>query len=143
MSEKKVITKPIDYAVLNQLSKDFKTRFVPHAELSAEQAFWSRYSVQSKEPNLSVTTTIVEVPKELPKVSMEEELEFLADPGIAETSKVYNQDNVYNNVLYQDVQETSTSEQSNILNQSETKIPSDSNIISYSQYMNDSQYTTV
>nr|GEV00298.1 retrovirus-related Pol polyprotein from transposon TNT 1-94 [Tanacetum cinerariifolium] len=40
------------------------------AELSAEQAFWSWYSVQPKEPNLSVSTAIVEVPKELPKVSM-------------------------------------------------------------------------
>nr|GEW02628.1 retrovirus-related Pol polyprotein from transposon TNT 1-94 [Tanacetum cinerariifolium] len=70
MSEKKVITKPTDYAALNQLSKDFKTCFVPQAELSAEQAFWSRYSVQPEEPNLSLTTTIVEVPKELPKVSM-------------------------------------------------------------------------
>nr|GEU82710.1 hypothetical protein [Tanacetum cinerariifolium] len=39
-------------------------------ELSAEQAFWSRYSVQSEEPTLSSSTTIVEVPKELPKVSM-------------------------------------------------------------------------
>nr|GEV58028.1 hypothetical protein [Tanacetum cinerariifolium] len=39
-------------------------------ELSAEQAFWSQYSVQTDEPNLSTTTTIVEVPKELPKVSM-------------------------------------------------------------------------
>nr|GEU55155.1 integrase, catalytic region, zinc finger, CCHC-type, peptidase aspartic, catalytic [Tanacetum cinerariifolium] len=29
MSEKKVITKPVDYAALNQLSKDFETRFVP------------------------------------------------------------------------------------------------------------------
>nr|GEV35970.1 hypothetical protein [Tanacetum cinerariifolium] len=120
----------------------------------------------------------------------EEELEFLADPGIVETSstqyavtnnaayqdddmdaydsdcdelnsakialmanlshygsdnlaEVHNQDNVYNNVLYQDVQETSTSEQSNILNQSETEITSDSNIILYSQYVNESQYTTV
>nr|GFD10368.1 hypothetical protein [Tanacetum cinerariifolium] len=45
-------------------------RFVPQAELSAEQAFWSRYSVQPKEPNISISTTIVEVPKELPKVSM-------------------------------------------------------------------------
>nr|GEX44973.1 hypothetical protein [Tanacetum cinerariifolium] len=41
MSEKKVNTKPVDYVALNQLSKDFKTRFVPQAELSAEQAFWS------------------------------------------------------------------------------------------------------
>nr|GEX98827.1 hypothetical protein [Tanacetum cinerariifolium] len=36
-------------------------------ELSAEQAFWSRYSVQPEEPILSSSTTIVEVPKELPK----------------------------------------------------------------------------
>nr|GEW15096.1 retrovirus-related Pol polyprotein from transposon TNT 1-94 [Tanacetum cinerariifolium] len=70
MSEKKVITKPVDYAALNQLSKDFKTRFVPQTELSAEQAFWSRYSVQYEEPTLSSSTTIVVVPKELPKVSM-------------------------------------------------------------------------
>nr|GEY71711.1 hypothetical protein [Tanacetum cinerariifolium] len=70
MAEKKVITKPIDYAVLNQLSKDFETHFVPQTELSAEQVFWSRYSVQPEEPNLSASTTIVEVPKELPKVSL-------------------------------------------------------------------------
>nr|GEX49043.1 hypothetical protein [Tanacetum cinerariifolium] len=36
-------------------------------ELSAEQAFWSQ---NSKESNLSTRTTIVEIPKELPKVSM-------------------------------------------------------------------------
>nr|GEU55721.1 retrovirus-related Pol polyprotein from transposon TNT 1-94 [Tanacetum cinerariifolium] len=70
MSEKKVITKPVDYADLNQLSKDFETRFVSQTELLAEQAFWSRYLVQPEEPNLSLSTTIVEVPKELPKVSM-------------------------------------------------------------------------
>nr|GFB38221.1 putative reverse transcriptase domain-containing protein [Tanacetum cinerariifolium] len=35
----------------------------------AEQAFWSQYSVQTDEPTHS-GTTIVEVPKELPKVSM-------------------------------------------------------------------------
>nr|GFA32060.1 hypothetical protein [Tanacetum cinerariifolium] len=39
-------------------------------KLSAEQAFWSWYSLQSEEPNLSTSTTIVEVPNELPKVSM-------------------------------------------------------------------------
>nr|GFA47947.1 hypothetical protein [Tanacetum cinerariifolium] len=67
--EKKVITKPINYAILNQLSTDFETRFVTQTESSAEQAFWSQYSVQTDKPNLS-STTIVEVPKELPKVSM-------------------------------------------------------------------------
>nr|GEZ61716.1 hypothetical protein [Tanacetum cinerariifolium] len=70
MAEKKVITKPIDYAVLNQLSKDFKTCFVPQTDLSAEQAFWSCYPVQPEEPNLSTSTIIVEVPKELLKVSL-------------------------------------------------------------------------
>nr|GFC08465.1 hypothetical protein [Tanacetum cinerariifolium] len=43
MIEKKVITKPIDYAILNQLSTDFNTRFVPQTESYAEQAFWSQY----------------------------------------------------------------------------------------------------
>nr|GFB11552.1 hypothetical protein [Tanacetum cinerariifolium] len=120
----------------------------------------------------------------------EEELEFLADPGIAETQstqyvitnnaadqaddldaydsdcdeinsikialmvnlshygsdnlvEVHNQDNVTNNLIDQDMQAISTSKQSNILNQSETEITSDSNIIPYSQYMNESQYITV
>nr|GEY40244.1 hypothetical protein [Tanacetum cinerariifolium] len=41
------------------------------------------------------------------------------------------------------VQAPSTSEQSTILTQSDTEIKSDSNIISYSQYMNKSQYNTI
>nr|GEU80236.1 hypothetical protein [Tanacetum cinerariifolium] len=36
MLEKKVNTTPVDYVVLNQLSQDFETRFVPQTELSAE-----------------------------------------------------------------------------------------------------------
>nr|GEZ69033.1 hypothetical protein [Tanacetum cinerariifolium] len=317
MSEKKVNIKPVNYAALNQLSKDFETRFVPQTELSAEQSFWSQNSRNSKEPNISTSTTIVEVLKELPKVSMksddpidainhmmsfltvivtlrypptnnqlrnssnprqqatinngrvtiqpihgrqnsltngmsrqytfgpsgtnsgkqrviicynykgeghmskqctkpkrkrdeawfkdkvllvqaqangqvlhEEELEFLANPGIAETqstqyvvtnnaayhaddldaydsdcdeinsakialmanlshygsdnlAEVHNQDNVTNNVIDQDEHALLISKQSNIMNQSETEITSNSNIILYSQYTNESQYTTV
>ncbi|GKA16730.1 hypothetical protein Tco_0696567 [Tanacetum coccineum] len=45
--------------------RNFPTRFVPQTELSAEQAFWSRNSVNS-----SIRPTNVEVPKELPKFSM-------------------------------------------------------------------------
>ncbi|GJZ26247.1 hypothetical protein Tco_0570500 [Tanacetum coccineum] len=67
---KQIDTTPIDYAALNKLYKDFKTRFVPQTELSAEQAFWSHNSVSSSEPDLSDRPTNVEVPKELPKVSM-------------------------------------------------------------------------
>ncbi|GKG20867.1 hypothetical protein Tco_0380668 [Tanacetum coccineum] len=39
MLEKKVNTTPVNYAILNQLSQDFETRFVPQTGLSAEQAF--------------------------------------------------------------------------------------------------------
>ncbi|GJY02605.1 retrovirus-related pol polyprotein from transposon TNT 1-94 [Tanacetum coccineum] len=69
--EKKVITTPVDYAVLNQLSQDFEKLFVPQTELSAEQAFWSQNSMNSLDPNPSCRPTKVKVPKELPKVSME------------------------------------------------------------------------
>nr|GEX42131.1 retrovirus-related Pol polyprotein from transposon TNT 1-94 [Tanacetum cinerariifolium] len=65
VSEKKFNTKPIDYAALNQLSKDFATRFVPQSELSTEQVF-----CPSLDPIPSNRPTIVEVPSELPKVSM-------------------------------------------------------------------------
>nr|GEU28729.1 hypothetical protein [Tanacetum cinerariifolium] len=40
-------------------------------ELSAEQVFWSQNSGNFEEPNLSSRTTIVEVPKKLPKVNMD------------------------------------------------------------------------
>nr|GEU97833.1 integrase, catalytic region, zinc finger, CCHC-type, peptidase aspartic, catalytic [Tanacetum cinerariifolium] len=53
MTEKKVVTKPFNYDILNKLSTDFETRFVSQTESSAEQAFWSQYSVQTDEPNLS------------------------------------------------------------------------------------------
>nr|GEV40160.1 hypothetical protein [Tanacetum cinerariifolium] len=68
--EKKVNTTPIDYVVLNQLSQDFEKQFVPQTELSAKQAFWSQNSINSLDLNLSKRPTKVEVPKELPKVSM-------------------------------------------------------------------------
>ncbi|GJY21050.1 hypothetical protein Tco_0393616 [Tanacetum coccineum] len=48
----------------------FVKQFVPQTELSAKQDFWSQNSVISTKPTLSRRPTIVEVPKELPKVSM-------------------------------------------------------------------------
>nr|GEU90179.1 hypothetical protein [Tanacetum cinerariifolium] len=48
--------------------------------------------------------------------------------------KVHNHDNVNHNLINQVVQAMPLSEQSNIVNQSETEITSDSNIIPYSQY---------
>ncbi|GJS45518.1 integrase, catalytic region, zinc finger, CCHC-type containing protein, partial [Tanacetum coccineum] len=70
MLEKKVNITPVDYACLNQLSQDFVKQFVPQTELSTKQDFWSQNSMISNEPTLSRRPTIVEVPKELPKVSM-------------------------------------------------------------------------
>nr|GEY85830.1 hypothetical protein [Tanacetum cinerariifolium] len=57
-------------------------------ESSAEQAFWSQYSVQTDEPNL-FGTTIVEVPKELPKVSMNifKQMELAVEQHCAEKTK--------------------------------------------------------
>ncbi|GJY53816.1 hypothetical protein Tco_0445480 [Tanacetum coccineum] len=67
---KKVNTTPVDYAALNKLSQDFEKQFVPQTELSTEQAFWSQNSMNSSDPSPSCRPTKVEVPKELPKVSM-------------------------------------------------------------------------
>ncbi|GJZ25141.1 hypothetical protein Tco_0562600 [Tanacetum coccineum] len=89
-----------------------------------------------------------------------EKLAFLADPGTTKESntlanscysmanlshygsdalaEVHNPDNVDNNMINQAVQEMPSSEQSSIMNHSETKITSDSNIIPYSQYVTES-----
>nr|GEU40660.1 hypothetical protein [Tanacetum cinerariifolium] len=146
--------------------------------------------VTSRYPATNNQLKTLSNPRQQATIIMEEELEFLADPGITKTlsnqyvvtnnaayqvddldaydsdcdelnsakialmanlshyesdnlAEVHNQDNMTNNLINQDGQATSTFEQSNILNQSEIEITSDSNIISYSQYMNESQYTTV
>ncbi|GKC73994.1 hypothetical protein Tco_1119877 [Tanacetum coccineum] len=75
----------------------------------------------------------------------EEELAFLADTGIPEDAlgEVHNHDTVNNNVINQAVQAMSSSEQSNVVNRSKTKITSDSNIIPYSQYVIELQQAVV
>ncbi|GJQ90503.1 hypothetical protein Tco_0001642, partial [Tanacetum coccineum] len=57
--------------------------------------------------------------------------------------QVHNPDNVYNNMINQGVQVMPSSEQSNVMNHSETKITSDNNIIPYSQYVTESQQAAV
>nr|GEY33868.1 hypothetical protein [Tanacetum cinerariifolium] len=62
-------------------------------ELSAEQVFWSQNSGNFEEPNLSSRTTIVEVPKKLPKVNMDlfnSFEQFLIDE-LTEVQNVFNQ----------------------------------------------------
>ncbi|GKE01709.1 retrovirus-related pol polyprotein from transposon TNT 1-94 [Tanacetum coccineum] len=91
------------------------------------------------------------------QILQEEELAFLADPGITEVAlmvnlshygsdalaKVNNHDNMDNNLMNQAVQAMPSSEQSSVVNHSETKITSDSNIIPYSQYVKESQQAAV
>ncbi|GJX04509.1 hypothetical protein Tco_0190425 [Tanacetum coccineum] len=60
--EKKVNTKPINYAELNRLSEDFGKRFVPQRELSDEQAL---HPLTDQSASSLVKT---EAPRELPKV---------------------------------------------------------------------------
>ncbi|GKE82599.1 hypothetical protein Tco_1552599, partial [Tanacetum coccineum] len=66
---KKISHKPIDYEKLNRITEDFGKRFSAQQELSAGQAFWFHI------PNLTIKPpytppVIVDVPSELPKVSL-------------------------------------------------------------------------
>ncbi|GJX15570.1 retrovirus-related pol polyprotein from transposon TNT 1-94 [Tanacetum coccineum] len=63
----KVNTKPINYDILNN---DYYKRFVRQSDLYSEHAYWKATSVPPLDPSHSSTTVIVEVPKELPSVSM-------------------------------------------------------------------------
>ncbi|GJS57600.1 hypothetical protein Tco_0652384 [Tanacetum coccineum] len=61
--------KPINYAKLNRLSKDFGKRFVPQQELSDEQAFRLQTSHLNTDQSASSPVKI-EAPGELPKVNL-------------------------------------------------------------------------
>ncbi|GJZ76624.1 hypothetical protein Tco_0641296, partial [Tanacetum coccineum] len=70
------------------------------------------------------------------KVALMANLSHYGSDALAE---VHNPDNVDNNMINQVVQVMPSSEQSNVVNYSETEITSDSNIIPYSQYLIESQ----
>ncbi|GKA25814.1 hypothetical protein Tco_0711923 [Tanacetum coccineum] len=70
------------------------------------------------------------------KVSIMANLSHYGSDTLAE---VHNHDNMNNNMINQAVQAMPSSEQSNVMNHSETKITSDINIIPYSQYVIESQ----
>nr|GEY60071.1 hypothetical protein [Tanacetum cinerariifolium] len=87
----------------------------------------------------------------------EEELKFLADPGIAEAkavldlscygsdvlSEVPNSDNTNNDMLNQSVQEMQYYEPSYFVEHLDNEIHSDSNNILYSHYLNESQNAAI
>ncbi|GJY53621.1 hypothetical protein Tco_0445285 [Tanacetum coccineum] len=76
--EKKINISPINYFELNKLSEDFRKRFVPQMQLSAEQAFWLPLSnPKSEQLNVTQTPVEMEVPKEPPKVFLEEVIPFI------------------------------------------------------------------
>ncbi|GKB19589.1 hypothetical protein Tco_0853512, partial [Tanacetum coccineum] len=64
------------------------------------------------------------------KVALMANLSHYSSKALAE---VHNHDNVNNNMINQAMQAMQSSEQSNVVNHSETEITSDSNIIPYSQ----------
>ncbi|GKD49315.1 reverse transcriptase domain-containing protein, partial [Tanacetum coccineum] len=67
----------------------------------------------------------------------------LSHYGLDALAEVHNHDNMNNNIINQAVQAMSSSEQSNVVNHSETEITSDSNIIPYSQYVIELQQAAV
>nr|GEV54151.1 hypothetical protein [Tanacetum cinerariifolium] len=64
----------------------------------------------------------------------------LSQYGSNDLAEIHNHDNVTHNLINQTMQAMSLSKQSNIVNQSETEITSDSNIIPYSQYLEPKLY---
>ncbi|GKE51011.1 hypothetical protein Tco_1486167 [Tanacetum coccineum] len=66
---KKISHKPIYYEKLNSLTDDFGKRFSPQQELSVEQVFWFHTLNPTIEPSYT-SPVIVDVPSELPKVSL-------------------------------------------------------------------------
>ncbi|GJS69110.1 retrovirus-related pol polyprotein from transposon TNT 1-94 [Tanacetum coccineum] len=74
------------------------------------------------------------------KVALMANLSHYGSDALAE---VHNHDNMNNNMINQAVQAMPSSEQSNVVNHSETEITSDSNIIPYSQYVIESQQAAV
>nr|GFD10073.1 hypothetical protein [Tanacetum cinerariifolium] len=70
------------------------------------------------------------------KVALMAKLSHYGSDALAE---VHNPDNVDTNLINHAVQAMPSSEQSNVMNHSETEINNDSNIIPYSQYASESQ----
>ncbi|GJY16275.1 hypothetical protein Tco_0386697 [Tanacetum coccineum] len=74
------------------------------------------------------------------KVALMANLSHYGSDALAE---VHNHDNMNNNMTNHAVQAMPSSEQSNVVNHSDTEITSDSNIIPYSQYVIESQQAAV
>nr|GEV84121.1 integrase, catalytic region, zinc finger, CCHC-type, peptidase aspartic, catalytic [Tanacetum cinerariifolium] len=67
--KRKICNKPIDYVKFNKLYEDFRKRFVPQKELSADEALWYHMLNPSTKSSDALLVKI-EAPKELSKVSL-------------------------------------------------------------------------
>nr|GEX21573.1 hypothetical protein [Tanacetum cinerariifolium] len=67
----------------------------------------------------------------------------LSHYGLNVLAEVYNPDNIDNNMIIQSVQAMPSSEKSSVVNRSETKITSGSNIIPYSEYVHETQQAAI
>nr|GEV00807.1 hypothetical protein [Tanacetum cinerariifolium] len=70
-------------------------------------------------------------------------MENLSHYGLDVLTEVHNPDNINNNMINQSVQAMPSSEQSSVVNHSETEITIDSVIIPYSQYVHEAQQAAV
>ncbi|GKE02420.1 hypothetical protein Tco_1390403 [Tanacetum coccineum] len=89
--EKKVNIKPVNYAILNQLSEDFGKRVIPQQELSAEHAL----RVQISNPSLDffdASPVKVDVHSELPKTRTTPSALTEGEWGLEHTKDVFIND---------------------------------------------------
>ncbi|GKE97759.1 hypothetical protein Tco_0021110 [Tanacetum coccineum] len=86
--EKKINIKPVNYAVLNQLSEDFGKCFVPQQALSAEQAFWFQMSNPSTDSS-DAPPVKVDVPSKLPKKRITPDTLTKGEWGFEHTKAVF------------------------------------------------------
>ncbi|GKD88625.1 hypothetical protein Tco_1364132 [Tanacetum coccineum] len=102
--EKKFNIKPINYAELNRLSKNFGKRFVPQQELSDEQPFW----LQTSHPNTDQSASSpvkIEAPRELPKMEATVQ-QYMVDKKCFEIQKkqfLIKNDRLLDQIISQDI----------------------------------------
>nr|GFC01450.1 hypothetical protein [Tanacetum cinerariifolium] len=98
--EKKVNTKPINYAELNRLSEDFDKRFVPQRELSDEQAFHPNTDQSASSP------VKIEAPRKLIKMEVVVVQQYHVDKQCFEIQKkpfLIENDRLLNQIISQDI----------------------------------------
>ncbi|GKB22862.1 hypothetical protein Tco_0862263 [Tanacetum coccineum] len=130
-------------------------QLIPHSPPG--RVIFAKQCTQPKEKDETCSRKSVVGSKASGQALTEEEIAFVADPrtskialmanlsrnGSDALTKVHNPDNLNYDLFNHIEQIMTSSKQSNDVNQTETKITSDSNIIPYSQYLSETQQETV